>query len=303
MIRLALVGFGKWGKNYISAAESTGLAKVTTLVIRPNSSKWLDLDTTSFKCTSDIDELDIDAAIVAIHPGENVSVCCKLLNNKIPVLVEKPLALSIEDAIKIENCAINANVQFMVNHQHLYSNAYQEILKIIKNEEILAINTKAGNLGPYRDYSSIWDYGPHDIAMIFGINKNPLELNIIKQKVNNKLGSSYYFEFIKNNKFYSSTEIWNDTLPKKRLLEIKLKNKSIVYDDTLIINKLSVNGMPVPLLETLPLTNTLSFFLSAIKNNVELSSQDNYVFTDNVGIIKTISMIENKKLLTNPYLV
>jgi predicted dehydrogenase len=295
MIRLALVGFGKWGKNYIRAVESTGLAKVTTLVLRPGSSKWLDLDTKSFKCTSDIDELDIDAAIVAIHPSENVNVCCKFLNNKIPVLVEKPLALSIEEAIKIENCAIKANVQFMVNHQHLYSNAYQEILKMIKHEEILSINTKAGNLGPYRDYSSIWDYGPHDIAMIFGINKSPLELSNIKQKKDKISGSRYYFEFKKNDNFYSSTEIWNDAFPKKRLLEIKLKNKLIVYDDTLINSKLFVNGVPVTLLETFPLTNTLRFFLSAIKNNVELKNQDNFVFTDNVAIIKTIDIIENQK--------
>ena len=188
MISLALVGFGKWGKNYIKAAEETGLAKVTTLVLQKDSEKWQDAATNSFKCTSDLDDLDslgVDAAIVALHPSQHAFVCCEFLDQE---------HRDIGGAGVAQRPAVaKAGVPFMVNHQHLSTYAYLEIIRRIEDEEITEIVTQAGNYGPFRDYSALWDYGPHDLSMILELMRSSPQVVVANQQPQN-LCERYAFE-------------------------------------------------------------------------------------------------------------
>lgn len=295
MLRIGLVGFGKWAKNYIRTTESSGIARITTLLLRPDSIKWDDPETKSFMCTSDIESLHVDAAIVAIHPSQNVEICCRLLERKIPVLVEKPIALKIEDAVKIESTAIEANVQFMVNHQHLYSDAYQQIYSQLKEEEIHFINSRAGNIGPYRDFSALWDYAPHEIAMISGLNKSKIYLDYAENTLGLD-GSGHKFILSTENKKISSTHVWNNSNPKTRLFEVNTSNKKFIYDDVMNEGKLTLNGENLILENNLPLTNSVNFFLRAIKNNKPLNELSGFVNVNNVEMIELINQIENYKL-------
>ena len=68
MLRLGLVGFGKWGRNYVQAALAAGNAQVTSVLL-PEDSPTSELARASgFFVTSDADALDVDAVIVATHP-------------------------------------------------------------------------------------------------------------------------------------------------------------------------------------------------------------------------------------------
>jgi hypothetical protein len=274
VISLALVGFGKWGKNYIKAAEETGLAKVTTLVLRKDSEKWQDTAINSFKCTCDLDDLDslgVDAAIVALHPSQHALVCCELLHRKIPTMVEKPLALGLTDALKIEAAVAKAGVPFMVNHQHLSTYAYLEIIRRTEDEEITQIVTQAGNYGPFRDYSVLWDYGPHDLSMILELMRSSPQ-GVVSNHQPQNLGERYAFELAFKGGVKSKSLIWNSSLPKARLLEVNTKKNRYLYDDLNSESKLIINGELAAVMYKSPLTLSIEKFIKLIKTEKKLNT-------------------------------
>ncbi len=269
-----MVGFGKWGKNYIQAAEETGLAKVTTLVLSKDSEKWQDTAINSFKCTSDLDDLvflGVDAAIVALHPSQHALVCCELLHRKIPTMVEKPLALDLKDALQIEAAVAKAGVPFMVNHQHLSTYAYLEIIRRTEDEEITEILTQAGNYGPFRDYSALWDYGPHDLSMILELMRSSPQ-KVVSKHQPQKLGERYAFDLTFKGGVKSHSVIWNGSLPKARSLEVKTKNNRYLYDDCNSKSKLIINGEIAQVMYKSPLTLSIEKFIKLIKAEKGLNS-------------------------------
>jgi hypothetical protein len=184
----------------------------------------------------------------------------------------------------------------MVNYQHLYSSAFQKILQNTTNNEILNIITYAGNAGPKRNYSALWDYGPHELSMIYALSRSELILSSATN-IYSINGSNHSFILNMNGENFSSSKIWNDSLPKTRYIEVNTKKMKLVYDDILINDKLIINGKSIELDINPPLSNSLGIFLSAINNNIELKNHHGYIPIDNLKIIKKLSNIQNFSLV------
>jgi predicted dehydrogenase len=263
MLRIGLVGFGKWGKNYVRAAESTNLGKVTALYLRPESPAWTDPSANAFQKLSHLDDFDVDCAILASHPAATPELCEILIDRGVPLLIEKPAALSLTDAVRIHSAATRRNALLLVAHQHLFSNGFAEIKKRIAPADIESIHTFAGNLGPYRDYSALWDYGPHDIAMILSLMVDMPDSVSCKRQVYHT-GESYQLQLNFRSDVYSRSEIWNHQLPKARKLIVRSGGKLFEYDDTRAEAKLCINGTPISIDYEPPLTIAVREFLRAV---------------------------------------
>ena len=64
--------------------------------------------------------------------------------------------------------ASSKNVPVLVDHIHLFHPAYLALKKYVgeSGKKVRWIRSAGGNHGPFRSYvSSLWDYGPHDLAM------------------------------------------------------------------------------------------------------------------------------------------
>jgi len=169
MVRLGLIGAGKWGKNYIDAAKGSGVAEVVWAC----GKDWR--NTARGK---------IDALIVATPPEPRAALIRELAEFGYPMMVEKPLCLSMADAEAIR-VALQPDVPFLVNYQHLFSPRY---LEIRERSNGLERRCRATAGGPeVRSYSQIWDYGPHFLAMTAGIGvpieSVTIELGVCEQKV------------------------------------------------------------------------------------------------------------------------
>lgn len=172
LIRLGIVGYGKWGRNYLNAARESGIGDVTHAVLRPGSkNEQAALSDGLWTCSS-IECLPgrVDAAIVAVHPPDSVGICQKLLAMGLPVMLEKPAALNSPDAARLSSSVLASELPFLVCHQHLFAPAYEAIRRIASIAGRLGVWARAGNTGPSRDYSPLWDYGPHDVAMVLGLD-------------------------------------------------------------------------------------------------------------------------------------
>lgn len=161
MIRLALVGFGAWGRNYVGAARASGLAEVTQVVLREGSKTQVPDD---LEVVSRIEDLSIDAAVVATHPSASSWIAQALLSAGYPVMVEKPAALSVADAEALAEVADASGLPFLVAHQHLFS----ERIEFLRGAHLAPLMVRWH--GPTsHDYGYLWDYGPHGVSAVLAL--------------------------------------------------------------------------------------------------------------------------------------
>jgi predicted dehydrogenase len=151
VINLVLVGgLGKWGKNYLSTLNTFRQVSVTIA----NRHNWQDL----------LDQKP-DGVLIVTPPQSHVEIASYAMQKNIPVMCEKPLALSLAEAEELNWYSS----PILVNHIHLFSLDYQVIKKNMPVNKINLIQTIGVSNNPPRDYNELWDYGPHDIAMILDL--------------------------------------------------------------------------------------------------------------------------------------
>ncbi len=154
-VELALVGLGKWGRNYIKAVEDSGEAKVVQVVRRGDMLH------------------NVDAVIYAGHPSGAAEACEAVLWCNKPILVEKPAGLSIGAAEAICRAEEKSLAFVLVGHQHFFSDGFEELVRVRNLCDHVQVDTIFD--GPVdRDYPPLWDYGPHAVASAIALAGHPV---------------------------------------------------------------------------------------------------------------------------------
>lgn len=162
----ALIGVGKWGKNYLTAAPKAGLNITHVCALRnpqiPGKiweKDWIRI----------VANQEIDLVIIAVNPSLHFAICEAAIKNSKHVIVEKPLTLSVVEAVIIEKLAKQFKKTFIVNYIQLWDRRIRDAVISFDNGWAgLTIESRGMGNGPFRDYSSLWDWGSHDIALCHG---------------------------------------------------------------------------------------------------------------------------------------
>ncbi len=171
IIKIGLIGAGKWGKNYIKTIEETDC--ISLVAISSKNQKIKEIIPKYCQIFQDwrdmIDLASIDGIIVCSPTFSHYKICREVLIRDIPLLAEKPLTTKIKEVKNLLEICKDKNSILMVNYIHLYHIGFQEILSIIRNNnssEFINIVSESGNYGPFRkDTRALWDWGVHDVAM------------------------------------------------------------------------------------------------------------------------------------------
>jgi len=263
VLEIGLVGFGRWGRNYLAAVEASGRAKITSVLLPRNSNNADEARRSGLHVATELDSFRVDAVVIATHPSLAPEFCSHFLTREIPVMVEKPAALTLEGADIIFAAAYRPNSLVLVSHQHLFSNSYEYIRQNLHGQAVNHILSRAGGLGPHRAYSALWDYGPHDLAMIFGITDlDPISINAIHHTSPNGDYFSIDLKFIPDTQV--KCEIWNDGLPKTRYFKVVSGDDEFIYDDLDLEGRLRRNGKILKHSYEPPLTRAVSSFVEAV---------------------------------------
>ena len=112
---------------------------------------------------------DFSAFIIATPAETHYKIAKKIINEGYDVLVEKPLALSIDHAEDLLICSKKNNVNLMVGHVLLFHPAIIKIKELIDNGQlgkIQYIYSNRLNLGQVRTEENVfWSLAPHDISI------------------------------------------------------------------------------------------------------------------------------------------
>ena len=187
MINIGVIGCGYWGPNLIRnfiACPETNL-----LWVCDKDKKRLEKVMAPYPGVNSAEDIhdilsdkNVDAVAIAtpVHTHFPLAVTC-LENNK-HVLVEKPLASSVEQGEELVRLAKENNLQLMCDHTFCYTGVVRKMKELVDSGELgelLYFDSVRINLGLFQqDINVIWDLAPHDLSILdFIIDETPVSVS------------------------------------------------------------------------------------------------------------------------------
>lgn len=171
MIKLIVIGAGKWGRNHIRTAYELG---VLGGVVESNNESLAFIkkeypDVAVFQSLDDDGVLAFDAFSVAVPAAAHFEVAKFLLEHKKHVLVEKPITLTVADAEELDKLATTNGCILMVGHLLLFHPAFKKMKALVQENKIGKLQymySNRLNLGTVRtELNSLWSFAPHDFSL------------------------------------------------------------------------------------------------------------------------------------------
>jgi hypothetical protein len=179
VLRVGVIGAGVMGGNHARVfAGLPGVELIGVVEPDPKQSKFVG-DILGCRMVATVDELldlGVDAVSIAAptHLHRDVSLAC--IARGVHVMVEKPIATTVEEGRDIIAAARHAGVTLMVGHVERFNPAVQAIKEAVKGEDILSISiTRVGPFPPrMSNVGVVIDLAVHDIDLISWFTNSPI---------------------------------------------------------------------------------------------------------------------------------
>ena len=201
------------------------------------SSLYPDIDVT--KNLEDIfNDSRIQAVVIATPVKFHFELSMRALQSGKHVLVEKPMATTVQEIEQIRTLTETNNLVAMVGHTFLYNPAVRAVKKIIESGElgdIRYIYSQRVNLGRIRsDVDALWNLAPHDISIVQYWLGEPTPISVKRSGMAYVQPDIEDVSFLNlkypNNILVNIHVSWLD--PRKvRRMTVVGSNKMVVYDD------------------------------------------------------------------------
>jgi predicted dehydrogenase len=170
-MRVGVVGVGVMGSNH--ARVFAGLPDTVLVGVADPDLKQTEFVARALGCAAvgtveDLLDLGCDAITIAAptHLHRDIALAC--IARGVHVLVEKPIASTVEEGDEIIDAARAAGVTLMIGHVERFNPAVEAIKEAIRNEDILSIAiTRVGPFPPrMSNVGIVIDLAVHDIDLI-----------------------------------------------------------------------------------------------------------------------------------------
>ena len=177
-IGLAVVGAGYWGPNLVRNFASSPHYRLSWLCDMDKSRAIQVLGPYStVGATDDLDvvlaDQRVDAVAIATPAGTHLDLALAAMRAGKHVLIEKPLAATYADGLRLVEEADRAGLVLMCDHTFCYTPAVRKIRELVHSGEIgdlLFFDSVRINLGLVQpDIDVLWDLAPHDISILESI--------------------------------------------------------------------------------------------------------------------------------------
>ena len=243
MINIAQIGVGYWGPNLLRnlvANENCNVKKVVDLseerrmFVKRN---YLSVAVTD-KVGSVLDDPDVSAVVIATPIASHFELVMKALVAGKHVLVEKPMATSVEEVEQIGELAKEKSLIAMVGHTFLYNSAVRYVKQLIDSGDlgdIRYIYSQRLNLGRIRsDVDVLWNLAPHDVSIIQYLLDEPEPISVTRKGmdyVQNGIDDVVFLNIIYPKKIMANIHVsWLDPNKVRRMTLVGSK-KMVLYDD------------------------------------------------------------------------
>jgi predicted dehydrogenase len=174
-VRVGVVGAGYWGKNLVrNFYEADGADLVMVCDSDAACLKKMTDKYPGTEGTSDLGEMlsrkDVDAVVIVTPAVMHYRQAREALDAGKHVFVEKPMSLSVKEAVELEELARSKGLTLMVGHLLIFHPAVSKLKELISEGvlgEVYYLYSLRVNLGKVReDENALWSFAPHDISVV-----------------------------------------------------------------------------------------------------------------------------------------
>src|SRR5215472_4063 len=183
-VGVAVVGCGYWGKNHVRNFHELKILRVICDVDREQLEQ-LQREYAGVEICDSYDGLllrkDVEGIVIAAPAAQHYSLAKQALEAGKDVLVEKPLALDVENAEELNQMARKLGRVLMVGHLLQYHPAMHKLKELIREGalgKVQYIHSSRLNFGKLRTEENIlWSFAPHDIsAILYLLDEDPVSV-------------------------------------------------------------------------------------------------------------------------------
>lgn len=171
MIRAAVIGAGHFGREHARIYSSVASANLATVCdINPSSGQRV-ADEYNVPFVSDYRELigKVDAVSLAVPTIDHHSIACELLKSGIAVLVEKPIARTLEEADEIIETAARHNAVLQVGHLERFNPAVSATARIVTKPLFFEAHRLSIFTPRSLDIDVVMDLMIHDLDVVLSL--------------------------------------------------------------------------------------------------------------------------------------
>jgi len=172
-LAIGIIGLGKMGAfHYKTCKENPDIGKI--YLVDPDKTKIQAYSEDTFLCYKELIG-KADLVIISSPTNTHFEIASFFLKNKIPVLIEKPIAENTKKAKALLELAKKKKTFITVGHVERYNSAYLAIKKIIKNPKFIECHRLSPY--PYRslDVGVVLDLMIHDLDIILDIVRSDVK--------------------------------------------------------------------------------------------------------------------------------
>jgi UDP-2-acetamido-3-amino-2,3-dideoxy-glucuronate N-acetyltransferase len=176
--RVVLVGVGKWGRNHLDALirllpksslgfyEPDERASAEASKIAPSAHLYHTYEAI-------LNDEDVAAVVVAAPANLHFPLALEAVRSGKHVFVEKPLAMKVEEGVRLVEEADVKRVVLAIGHILIFDPAYARLKQMVEGGGIgdaLYIYAERAKLGTIREFEDvIFSLGSHDVAMVIDL--------------------------------------------------------------------------------------------------------------------------------------
>jgi UDP-2-acetamido-3-amino-2,3-dideoxy-glucuronate N-acetyltransferase len=175
-VGVAVLGCGRWGINHVRVWRELGCLRIVCdsdeLALETVRGRWPGINT-----TSDVSEAltrpDVSAVVVATPAATHATLALEAMLAGKDVLIEKPMALDVADAERIDEVSTRLGRVVAVGHVLEHHPAVSTLLDLIANGalgRVRYVSSHRLNFGRIRtEANALWSFAPHDISIILQV--------------------------------------------------------------------------------------------------------------------------------------
>lgn len=177
-LQFGLVGLGQWGRNIYRTVST--LKGMTVRAVSTRGGNRTDLVSDACARHTDWRDLvsrgDLDGIFLAVPPKVQKTIAFAAIEAGIPVFLEKPVAISVENVDALRCAAKSANAIVFVDHVYRFHPGFRKLSKLAAVDgPVEGFSSIGGNRGPVRSFvDPLWDWAPHDVSMCLSILKGDI---------------------------------------------------------------------------------------------------------------------------------
>lgn len=173
-LRVGVVGVGHLGRHHVRLlAGMPGAQLVAGVDLDRARAEAAVAGTGAVALTDYRDLIDtVDAVTVAVPTASHLDVACAFLERGIHVLVEKPMAASLDEADRMLAAAAVGDAILAVGHTERFNPAVEAALAVLQRPRFIEIDRLSGFPERSLDIDVVFDVMIHDLDLILAVDRS-----------------------------------------------------------------------------------------------------------------------------------